>query len=142
MTSCHATKSVVSESNTVSRDSIILIQRDIVREPIDMIMYVDKPCDELGNLKPFKQVYNQKGVSLSLSNKDGAIESKIALKGTTDTTITDKKTSTVEVIKSKTIETIKYRVPKIIIWILIITGIYIVYRVVRVFYPIIRFLPY
>jgi hypothetical protein len=142
VSSCGSHTKTQTYQTTTAKDSILVHQRIVVREGLNTQMVYEAPCDSIGRIKPFKQSLKSKGLDISLQAKDSSLVVTVRSDSLYSSSNVEYRTKEVIVEKEVYKEKIKYRVPKWIIYTLIGLGIYIAYRILRLVYPVLRFLPY
>jgi len=96
---CRSKKVVTKYKEVVKRDSIFVTKEKLVVKRFTDTLTIKKPCDSVGNLKPFKRTFVLPQGKISLQGSNNQIEAKIDLKGYESTierkykTIYDKKVS-------------------------------------------------
>ena len=139
-TQCKSTETVIEKDHVLS-DTLIKHETQVVTLPVNHTTIIKTPCKNdsliianqyltIGKLRV--KIKNLNGQLVIETNTDSIINSKVKeiLKHT------EKQVETIETIVQK-----KY-IPKWIWYVLGITLIYIIYRIARLFFPIIRLLPY
>ena len=80
LTSCVAKKTIVEKEYINKIDTLIVTKDRIITERFVDTLRIEKPCDSLGNLKPFKQsIYVPQG-KIVIQSINGSIDAKIDLK--------------------------------------------------------------
>jgi len=96
---CRSKKVVTEYKEVVKRDSIFVTKEKRIVERFTDTLTIKKPCDSVGNLKPFKRTFVLPQGKISLQGSNNQIQAKIDLKGYESTierkykTIYDKKVS-------------------------------------------------
>ena len=96
---CRSKKIVTEYKEVVKRDSIFVTKEKLVVKRFRDTLTIKKPCDSVGNLKPFKRTFVLPQGKISLQGVNNQIQAKIDLKGYENTiekkykTIYDKKVS-------------------------------------------------
>ena len=96
---CRSKKVVTEYKEVVKRDSIFITKEKLVVKRFTDTLTIKKPCDSVGNLKPFKRTFVLPQGKISLQGSNNQIQAKIDLKGYESTiekkykTIYDKKVS-------------------------------------------------
>ena len=96
---CRTQKVVTEYKEVVKRDSIFVTKEKLVVKRFTDTLTIKKPCDSVGNLKPFKRTFVLPQGKISLQGANNKIQAKIDLKGYESTierkykTIYDKKVS-------------------------------------------------
>lgn len=119
--SCVAKKSIIEYKDRIVKDTIIQTKTIKEIERFTDTLTIEKPCDSLGNLKPFKQFIKTKQGSISIQGVNNVISAEIDLKGYKDILEREYKTKyeKLQEIKEKTI--IKYKYPLWLMMLPIIT---------------------
>ena len=82
--SCGTRKTIIQYKDRVTKDTIIQTKTIKEIERFTDTLTIDKPCDSLGNLKPFKQLIKVKQGNISLIGLNNVITAEIELKGYKD----------------------------------------------------------
>ena len=96
---CRSKKVVTEYKEVIKRDSIFVTKEKRIIERFTDTLTIEKACDSLGNLKPFKRTFVVPQGQISLQGINNDIKAKIDLKGYESTiekkykTIYDKKVS-------------------------------------------------
>ena len=123
--SCVAKKTTVDIQKDIQKDSIREVREVTLIERVVDTVFVENPCDSLGNLKPFRYILSTPQGKVTLFNLNGGISQKIDLKGyekileTKYKLLYDKKVS--EIKKSKVI----YKTPSWMWIVMILEGLII-----------------
>lgn len=114
--SCVSKKSTIKYKDKIVRDTIIQTKTIKEIERFLDTLTIDKPCDSLGVLKPFKQLVKTKQGNISITGINNAISAEIDLKGYKEILEKEYKSKyeNLKHIKQKTI--VKYKYP---LWLLI-----------------------
>ena len=116
-TSCISKKLVTEYKERVKVDTIYKTKTIKEVERFSDTLVIDKPCDSLGNLKPFKQLIKTKQGNITLTGLNNQITQQIDLNGYKDVlekeyiSKLDKNT----IVKEK--EVIRYRTP---LWLILL----------------------
>lgn len=117
---CRSKKTITEFKEVVRIDTLEIIkEREIVKRFTDTLT-IESPCDEKGNLKPFKQLISTKQGNISIQSDNGSIVAKIDLKEHINEKFSEKKTSLKENTEIKKKATIKYRTP---LWVWFVIGL-------------------
>lgn len=138
---CGSTTETTHSQTTTAKDSVVVKERIIVRQGVNLETIVNQPCDSLGNLKPFKQTLRDKGVSISVESKEDTLVATVKLDSLISTQKEVIKQSDKTSDRQEVIVKTKTKNNKFVLWSAIILWIYIAYRVARIAYPPLRFLP-
>lgn len=76
---CRAKKSVFEKETTTKIDTVLITKEKIKYEQLTDSVYIESPCDTVGNLKEFSAKINGNRGYMSLSNENGRIKAKINL---------------------------------------------------------------
>jgi len=138
--SCKSTHTTVTDTQVIS-DTLIKHTTKVITLPTHYTTIIKTPCKndsliiadqflEIGSLK--LKIINLNGQLVIETNTDSIINSKVSeiLKHT------EKELITIEKITTKNV------IPKLVWYVLGAVLVYIIYRVARIYLPIIRFLPY
>ena len=118
---CSSKKTVIEKEYINKTDTIIKLKDRFIIKPVNDTILIEKPCDSLGNLKPFKTVLKTSQGNVSIENKEGNIQAEINLDSIIST-IEKEYQSKVRLKEVVNIEkVVKYRVNKTVILILIIS---------------------
>ena len=134
LTSC-ATKKVYVETH--STDTIY--KKEIIRITLPALnsIYIDKPCDSLGNLIPFSHVLVNDKVRTIIKTVNNTIVLEQNIDSIVDVRIEEYRSK----VKTSKEVIIKYRVPKWCYYSLLITSLLLVWTF-RKFIPILKLLPF
>ena len=107
--SCRSSKTTVEKEYITKTDTLIVNKdRFITKKVVDTLL-IENPCDSLGILKPFKNVYKNDKASITVESINGNIEARINLDSIISSIESRQEIKTVEVIKDKEVEVIKYK---------------------------------
>ena len=121
ISSCSSKKSVIEKEYINKTDTIIKLKDRFIIKPVNDTILIEKPCDSLGNLKPFKTVLKTSQGNVSIENKEGNIQAEINLDSIIST-IEKEYQSKVRLKEVVNIEkVVKYRANKTVVLILIIS---------------------
>ena len=124
LTGCKAKQNTIIKTEVV-RDSIFIDKVVKIKVPSVQLVEVEKPCDSLGNLKPFKTVIKTEKVFVKVQGKDNVITAEINLDSIKEATVKEYKSKNVEKHHKEII--IKYKVPKWCWWLLGVNIAYLLY---------------
>ena len=116
---CAAKKTIKESETKIVRDTIYKTKTIKEVERYTDTLTINKPCDSLGNLKPFNQIIKVKQGSITLSSINNKIQGKVDLNGYKNTTEKTYKNKYEKLLKSSDEVTVKYKTPFSIILILI-----------------------
>lgn len=119
--SCVAKKSIIEYKDRIVKDTIIQTKTIKEIERFTDTLTIEKPCDSLGNLKPFKQFIKTKQGNVTIKGVNNVISAEIDLKGYKEILEKEYKTKyeKLQEIKKETI--IKYKYPLWLMMLPIIT---------------------
>lgn len=134
LVSCKTKQITVTETEYV-HDSIYIDRVEKIIVPQTQIVEIDKPCDSLGNLKPFKTVLKSDKVNVTVEAKNGVLRAEIDLDSIKE--VYQKEFESKLSDKSKVSETIitRYRIPKWCWWL-------ILYAVLMTIWKFKKYIPY
>ena len=114
--SCVSKKLVTDIQERIKVDTIYKTKTIKEIERFTDTLVIDKPCDSLGNLKPFKQLIKTKQGNITLTGFNNQITQKIDLNGYKDVLEETYKTKYDSFVKNYNKEVVKYRIP---LWVFI-----------------------
>jgi hypothetical protein len=115
-TSCVSKKLVTDIQERIKIDTIYKTKTIKEVERFTDTLVIDKPCDSLGNLKPFKQLIKTKQGNITLTGLNNQITQQIDLNGYKDVLEETYKTKYDSFVKNYNKEVVKYRIP---LWVFI-----------------------
>ena len=115
-TSCVSKKLVTDIQERIKVDTIYKTKTIKEIERFTDTLVIDKPCDENGNLKPFKQLIKTKQGNITLTGLNNQITQQIDLNGYKDVLEETYKTKYDSFVKNYNKEVVKYRIP---LWVFI-----------------------
>ena len=115
-TSCVSKKLVTDIKERIKVDTIYKTKTIKEIERFTDTLVIDKPCDSLGNLKPFKQLIKTKQGNITLTGLNNQITQQIDLNGYKDVLEETYKTKYDSFVKNYNKEVVKYRIP---LWVFI-----------------------
>ena len=95
----------------VKRDSIFVTKKKLVVKRFTDTLTIKKPCDSVGNLKPFKRTFVLPQGKISLQGSNNQIQAKIDLKGYENTIERKYKTIYDKKISKLSSKEVKYKTP-------------------------------
>ena len=116
---CSSKKTITEYKDRVVNDTIIKTRTEILVERFTDTLTIEKPCDSLGNLKPFKQLISTKQGKVSLQGKNNVITAEIDLNAYKEVLEKEYKSKLDKNIVIKEKEVIRYRTP-LWVWLVII----------------------
>ena len=134
-------KQPIVVTNTI-KDTIYVHKVEQIEVPVSNTVVIEYPCDTTGVLKQFKQTIKTEYVYVTVSNDNGSISVEMDVDSIKQ--VWEKQYIGKTTVKIKEIKVDK-PVPFIPKWIWYISGIllfYIVYRVLRIYIPFLKILPY
>lgn len=114
--SCVSKKLITDIQERVKVDTIYKTKTIKEVERFTDTLVIDKPCDSLGNLKPFKQLIKTKQGNITLTGLNNQITQQIDLNGYKDVLEETYKTKYDSFVKNYNKEVVKYRIP---LWVFI-----------------------
>ena len=114
--SCVSKKLVTDIQERIKVDTIYKTKTIKEVERFTDTLVIDKPCDSLGNLKPFKQLIKTKQGNITLTGLNNKITQQIDLNGYKDVLEETYKTKYDSFVKNYNKEVVKYRLP---LWVFI-----------------------
>ena len=115
-TSCVSKKLVTDIQERIKVDTVYKTKTIKEIERFTDTLVIDKPCDSLGNLKPFKQLIKTKQGNITLVGLNNQITQQIDLNGYKDVLEETYKTKYDSFVKNYNKEVVKYRIP---LWVFI-----------------------
>ena len=115
-TSCVSKKLVTDIQERIKVDTVYKTKTIKEIERFTDTLVIDKPCDTLGNLKPFKQLIKTKQGNITLTGLNNQITQQIDLNGYKDVLEETYKTKYDSFVKNYNKEVVKYRIP---LWVFI-----------------------
>ena len=115
-TSCVSKKLVTDIQERIKVDTVYKTKTIKEIERFTDTLVIDKPCDSLGNLKPFKQLIKTKQGNITLTGLNNQITQQIDLNGYKDVLEETYKTKYDSFVKNYNKEVVKYRIP---LWVFI-----------------------
>ena len=115
-TSCISKKLVTDIQERVKVDTVYKTKTIKEVERFVDTLVIEKPCDSLGNLRPFKQLIKTKQGNISLTGLNNQITQQIDLNGYKDVLEETYKTKYDSFVKNYNKEVVKYRIP---LWVFI-----------------------
>ena len=130
---CRSKKIVVKTEKVVEIDSVYVFKEKRIVERFTDTLKIEKACDSLGNLRPFKRSFVTPQGKISIQGQNNQIQAKIDLKGYENTIEQKYKTIYEEKVSELISKEVKYRTPFYhwIIHILCALFIFFLLRVVR-----------
>ena len=108
---CRSKKVVTQYKEVIKRDSIFVTKEKLVVEKFTDTLRIEKACDSLGNLKPFKRTFVLPQGQISLQGANNQIQAKIDLKGYESTIEKKYKTIYAKKVSELSSKEIKYKTP-------------------------------
>ena len=108
---CRTQKVVTEYKEVVKRDSIFVTKKKLVVKRFTDTLTINKPCDSIGNLKPFKRTFVVPQGKISLQGVNNQIQAKIDLKGYENTIEKKYKTIYDKKISELSSKEVKYKTP-------------------------------
>ena len=129
--SCVSKKLVTDIQERVKVDTIYKTKTIKEVERFTDTLVIDKPCDSLGNLKPFKQLIKTKQGNITLVGFNNQITQQIDLNGYKDVLEETYKTKYDSFVKNYSKEVVKYRTP-FWVWIYIVSSVLIIFLLLKI----------
>ena len=130
-TGCLSKKLVTDIQERIKVDTIYKTKTIKEIERFTDTLVIDKPCDSLGNLKPFKQLIKTKQGNITLVGLNNQITQQIDLNGYKDVLEETYKTKYDSFVKNYNKEVVKYRIP-LWVFIYIISSALIIFLLIRI----------
>ena len=130
-TSCVSKKLVTDIQERIKVDTIYKTKTIKEIERFTDTLVIDKPCDSLGNLKPFKQLIKTKQGNITLTGFNNQITQQIDLNGYKDVLEETYKTKYDSFVKNYNKEVVKYRLP-LWAWIYIAASALVIFLLIRI----------
>ena len=108
---CRTKKVVTEYKEVVKRDSIFVTKEKLVVKRFTDTLTIKKPCDSVGNLKPFKRTFVLPQGKISLQGTNNQINAKIDLKGYESTIEKKYKTIYNKKVSELSSKEVKYKTP-------------------------------
>jgi len=137
--SCGPQKTITKYKETVKRDTIYKTTLKEVTKALHDTITINKPCDSLGNLKPFNHVIKTKKAKVSVTNVNGNIVVKTDIDSIVNVRINDFKTHYQAKIETK--EIIK-KVPNKFNWYLVLLNGVLLVALFRKQIPFLKWIPF
>ena len=106
---CRSSKTTVEKEFITKTDTLIVNKDRFITKKVVDTLFFENPCDSLGNLKPFKNVFKTDKANITLESINGNIQARINLDSIVSSIESRQEIKTVEVIKDKEVEVIKYK---------------------------------
>ena len=129
--SCVSKKLVTDIQERVKVDTIYKTKTIKEVERFVDTLVINKPCDSLGNLRPFKQLIKTKQGNISLIGFNNQITQQIDLNGYKDVLEETYKTKYDSFVKNYSKEVVKYRTP-FWVWIYIVSSALIIFLLLKI----------
>lgn len=133
MVSCRAKKVEKEISSSVKVDSVFVDRKITVFQAVTDTVTIEKPCDSLGILRPFKQRYMTPQGNVTIEGKNNQITASIDLKSQADTTMIKSAVHKNETAKVKEVAIVRNVIPFWIMIALIVSVIINLYFIIRMF---------
>ena len=130
-TSCVSKKLVTDIQERVKVDTIYKTKTIKEVERFVDTLVIEKPCDSLGNLKPFKQLIKTKQGNVTLVGFNNRITQQIDLNGYKDVLEETYKTKYDSFVKNYSKEVVKYRTP-FWVWIYVFASALIIFLLLEI----------
>ena len=129
--SCVSKKLVTDVQERIKVDTIYKTKTIKEVERFTDTLVIDKPCDSLGNLKPFKQLIKTKQGNITLVGLNNQITQQIDLNGYKDVLEETYKTKYDSFVKNYNKEVVKYRIP-LWVFIYIVASALVIFLLIRI----------
>jgi len=117
---CSSKKTITEYKDRIVNDTIIKTKTETLVERFTDTLTIERPCDSLGNLKPFKQLISTKQGKVSLQGKNNVITAEIDLNAYKKIWETEYKSKLDKNTTIKEKEVIRYRTP---LWLILLCPI-------------------
>ena len=131
LNSCVAKKTITDIQERIKIDTIYKTKTVKEVERFVDTLVIDKACDSLGNLKPFKQLIKTKQGNITLVGLNNQITQQIDLNGYKDVLEETYKTKYDSFVKNYSKEVVKYRTP-LWAWIYIVGSALIIFLLLKI----------
>ena len=129
--SCVSKKLVTDIQERIKVDTVYKTKTIKEIERFTDTLVIDKPCDSLGNLKPFKQLIKTKQGNITLVGLNNQITQQIDLNGYKDVLEETYKTKYDSFVKNYNKEVVKYRIP-LWVFIYIVASALVIFLLIRI----------
>jgi hypothetical protein len=129
-TSCVSKKLVTDIQERIKVDTIYKTKTIKEVERFTDTLVIDKACDSLGNLKPFKQLIKTKQGNITLTGLNNKITHHIDLKGYKDVMEETYKTKYDSFVKNYSKEVVKFKTP-LWVWVYIVSSSLIIFFLLK-----------
>ena len=117
---CSSKKTITEYKDRIVNDTIIKTKTETLVERFTDTLTIERPCDSLGNLKPFKQLISTKQGKVSLQGKNNVITAEIDLNAYKKIWETEYKSKLDKNTTIKEKEVVRYRTP---LWLILLCPI-------------------
>ena len=131
LNSCVAKRTITDVQERIKVDTVYKTKTIKEVERFTDTLVIDKPCDSLGNLKPFKQLIKTKQGNITLTGLNNQITQQIDLNGYKDVLEETYKTKYDSFVKNYSKEVVKYRTP-FWVWIYIVSSALIIFLLLKI----------
>tara|TARA_R110000868_G_C10516422_1_gene732669 strand:+ start:152 stop:601 length:450 start_codon:yes stop_codon:yes gene_type:complete len=131
LNSCVAKRTITDIQERIKIDTIYKTKIIKEVERFTDTLVIDKPCDSLGNLKPFKQLIKTKQGNITLVGLNNQITQQIDLNGYKDVLEETYKTKYDSFVKNYNKEVVKYRIP-LWVFIYIVASALVIFLLLRI----------
>ena len=117
---CSSKKTITEYKDRIVNDTIIKTRTEVLVERFTDTLTIERPCDSLGNLRPFKQLISTKQGKYTLTGSNNVITANLDLKGYREILEKEYKSKLDKntIVKEK--EVIRYRTP---LWLILLCPI-------------------
>jgi hypothetical protein len=130
-TSCISKKLVTDIQERVKVDTVYKTKTIKEVERFVDTLVIEKPCDSLGNLRPFKQLIKTKQGNITLTGFNNQITQQIDLNAYKEVWEKEYKTKYDSFVKSYSEEVVRYRTP-FWVWIYIVSSALIIFLLLKI----------
>ena len=131
LNSCVAKRTITDVQERIKVDTVYKTKTIKEVERFTDTLVIDKPCDSLGNLKPFKQLIKTKQGNITLVGLNNQITQQIDLNGYKDVLEETYKTKYDSFVKNYNKEVVRYRTP-FLVWIYIVSSALIIFLLLKI----------
>ena len=130
-TSCVSKKLITDIQERIKVDTIYKTKTIKEVERFTDTLVIEKPCDSLGNLKPFKQLIKTKQGNITLTGLNNQITQQIDLNGYKDVLEETYKTKYDSFVKNYNKE-VQIKIVPFWIWIYIVSSAFIIFLLLKI----------
>jgi hypothetical protein len=130
-TSCISKKLITDIQERIKVDTIYKTKTIKEIERFSDTLVIDKPCDSLGNLKPFKQLIKTKQGNISLTGLNNQITQQIDLNGYKDVLEETYKIKYDSFVKNYSKE-VQIKIVPFWVWIYVVASALVIFLLIRI----------